>query len=100
MVPLSGGCTDDGLDLELGIDRVAGVAARQRVLVAVGMLVVVGPLQVLQKALVRSIRPLAFDRRMIVRVVVRPVVRRLADVGSRICSSREQNWDTWRGRGR
>src|SRR5262245_44182301 len=91
MVPLSGGWADDGLDLELGLDRVARVAARQRILVAVGMLVVVGTLQVLQKALVRTVRPLSFDRWMMVRVVVRPVVRRLADGCRLVCSSRERN---------
>src|SRR5262245_65705700 len=55
------------------------------------MLVVIGTLQVLQKALVRTVRPLTFDRRMIVRVIVRPVVGGLADVSSLACSSRKRS---------
>src|SRR5262245_23240190 len=47
------------LDLEPGFDRVACVAAGLRMLVAIGMLVVVWPLQVLQELLVGAVRPFA-----------------------------------------
>ena len=60
MVPLSGGWADGGLDLELGLDRVTGIAARLRILIAVAVQVIVGALQVAQIVAVRARGPIAF----------------------------------------
>jgi hypothetical protein len=48
-----------GLDLELGLDRVTGIAARLRILIAVAVQVIVGALQVAQIVAVRARGPIA-----------------------------------------
>ena len=56
-------------DLERGLDGVSGVATGLRISIPIGMLVIVGTLQVLQKCFVGSVRPLAFNRIIGIRIV-------------------------------